>query len=43
MSLTYLSIGKVVLTEVGTAHDEAVVKNINFAMLETNDLVELGG
>ena len=41
-SCSYLSIRKVVLTEICTTHDEAVVKNVNFAMLETNDLIELG-
>ena len=39
----YLSVCKVVLTEVSTAHDEAVIKNINFAMLQANDLIELRG
>ena len=43
MTSTYLSVCKVILTEVSTAHDQAVVKDINFAMLETNDLIELWG
>ena len=38
----YLSVCEVVLTEVSPTHYEAVVENINFAMLETDDLVELG-
>ena len=38
----YLSVCKVVLTEVSPTHYEAVVENVNFAMLETDDLVELG-
>ena len=41
-SISYLSICKVILTEICATHNEAVVKNINFAMLQTNDLVELG-
>ena len=42
MSFPYLSVGKVVLTEVSSTHDEAVVENIDFAVLETDDLIELG-
>ena len=42
ISLSYLSICKVILTEICATHNEAVVKNVNFAMLQTNDLVELG-
>ena len=37
-----LSVGEVVLAEVGAAHDEAIVENINFAVLETHNLVPLG-
>ena len=41
-SISYLSICKVILTEICATHNEAVVKNVNFAMLQTNDLIELG-